>query len=204
MPSHASILTGVYPNNHKATAHEARLSPAVPFVAEMMKKGGYRTGLFSSNGYVSTKWGFDRGWDQTRNFIRESLPNGADYLWKTTKAWLDLPANKGKPTFLYLATVEPHVIYNPKKEFLAKYWDKPYKGPIKPAISGLQLGQIKIGQAEARRHRQGLPGSPVRRRGHPERFLVRCVHRRSEGAEDLRHQRGHHGVRPRRRVLRAR
>jgi choline-sulfatase len=146
MPSHASILTGVYPNNHKATAHEARLSPAVPFVAEIMKKGGYRTGLFSSNGYVSNKWGFDRGWDMTRNFIRESLPNGADYLWKTTKAWLDLPANKGKPTFLYLATVEPHVIYNPKKEFLAKYWDKPYRGPIKPAISGLQLGQIKMGK----------------------------------------------------------
>ena len=94
-----------------------------------MKKGGYRTGLFSSNGYVSNKWGFDRGWDETRNFIRESLPNGADYLWKTTKAWLDLPANKGKPTFLYLATVEPHVIYNPKKEFLAKYWNKPYQGP---------------------------------------------------------------------------
>ncbi len=111
-----------------------------------MKKGGYRTGLFSSNGYVSSKWGFDRGWDETRNFIRESLPNGADYLWKTTKAWLDLPANKGKPTFLYLATVEPHVIYNPKKEFLAKYWDKPYRGPIKPAISGLQLGQIKMGK----------------------------------------------------------
>jgi choline-sulfatase len=146
MPSHASILTGVYPNNHKATAHEARLVPGVPFIAELMKKGGYRTGLFSSNGYVSNKWGFDRGWDMTRNFIRESLPNGADYLWKTTKAWLDLPANKGKPTFLYLATVEPHVIYNPKKEFLAKYWDKPYNGPIKPAKSGLQLGQIKMGK----------------------------------------------------------
>ena len=26
LPSHASILTGVYPSVHKATAHEARLS----------------------------------------------------------------------------------------------------------------------------------------------------------------------------------
>jgi choline-sulfatase len=146
MPSHASILTGVYPTVHKAIAHEARLSTAVPFVAELMKKGGYRTGLFSSNGYVSAKWGFDRGWDETRNFIRESLPNGADYLWKTTKTWMDAPANKSKPLFLYLATVEPHVVYNPKKEFLAKYWNKPYKGPIKPNISGVQLGHIKSGK----------------------------------------------------------
>jgi hypothetical protein len=146
LPSHASILTGVYPTIHKATTHEARLSPRVPFVAEILKRAGYRTGLFSSNGYVSAKWGFDRGWDEIRNFIRENLPNGADYLWKTATRWMDAPANQHKPQFLYLATVEPHVIYNPKKEFLTRYWQKPYGGPIRPSISGVQLGQIKSGQ----------------------------------------------------------
>jgi choline-sulfatase len=146
LPSHASILTGVYPTTHKATAHEARLSPAVPFLAEIFKKGGYRTALFSSNGYVSGKWGFDRGWDEIRNFIRESLPNGADYLWKTASKWMEAPANQKKPQFLYLATIEPHVIYNPKKQFLARYWQKPYKGPIRPNISGVQLGYIKSGK----------------------------------------------------------
>ncbi len=146
LPSHASILTGVYPGVHKATAHEARLNPKVPFIAEIAKKAGYRTGLFSSNGYVSGKWGFDRGWDETRNFIRESLPNGAEYLWKTARTWTEQPAQKTKSQFLYLATVEPHVIYNPKKEFLAKYWNKPYTGPIKPAMTGIQLGSIKSGK----------------------------------------------------------
>ncbi len=144
LPSHASILTGVYPTVHKATAHEARLSRDVHFVAEMMKKAGYRTALFSSNGYVSGKWGFDRGWDVNRNFIRESLPNGADYLWKTAKTWM--AAQAGKPQFLYLATVEPHVVYNPKKEFLDLYWKEPYKGPIRPSMTGIQLGQIKTGK----------------------------------------------------------
>src|SRR6185436_8333238 len=38
LPSHASLLTGVYPTVHKAVAHEARLSKDVPFVAEEMKK----------------------------------------------------------------------------------------------------------------------------------------------------------------------
>jgi arylsulfatase A-like enzyme len=144
LPSHASILTGVYPTVHKATAHEARLSREVPFVAELMKKAGYKTGMFSSNGYVSGKWGFDRGWDENRNFIRESLPNGAEYLWKTAKAWI-MP-NATKSQFVYLATVEPHVIYNPKKQFLAQYWPKPYKGPIKPSMTGIQLGHIKSGK----------------------------------------------------------
>lgn len=146
LPSHASILTGVYPTVHKATAHEAKLSRDVQFAAELMKKAGYRTALFSSNGYISGKWGFDRGWDEVRNFIRESLPNGAEYLWKTAKSWMFSPANKDKPQFVYLATVDPHVIYNPKKEFLERYWKKPYTGPIKPVMTGIQLGHIKSGK----------------------------------------------------------
>jgi arylsulfatase A-like enzyme len=144
LPSHASILTGVYPSVHKAIAHEAKLDPQVPFIAELMKKGGFKTAMFSSNGYVSGKWGFDRGWDLNRNFIRENLPNGADYLWKQAKPWIQ--ANQKKSEFVYLATVEPHVIYNPKKQYLAQYWKKPYKGPIKPALTGLQLGLIKTGK----------------------------------------------------------
>jgi len=144
LPSHASLLTGVYPTVHRATAHEARLSKDVPFVAEEMKKAGFKTAMFSSNGYVSSKWGFDRGWDVNRNFIRESLPNGSVYLWKTAKAWLTPIAAKRE--FAYLATIEPHVAYTPPKEFLAKYWDKPYVGPLKPVQTGVQLGLIKVGK----------------------------------------------------------
>ena len=44
LPSHASLLTGVYPTVHRATAHEAKLSKDVPFVAEDMKKAGFKTG----------------------------------------------------------------------------------------------------------------------------------------------------------------
>ncbi|HEY4185204.1 MAG TPA: sulfatase [Polyangia bacterium] len=144
LPSHASLLTGVYPPVHKATSAESKLSKSVAFIAEDMKKKGFKTAMFSSNGYVSSKWGFDRGWDAYRNFIRENLPNGADYLWKTAKTWV--LQNKKKPEFAYLATVDPHVAYTPKAQFLKKYWDKPYKGPLKPALTGIQLGSIGAGK----------------------------------------------------------
>lgn len=143
LPSQASMLTGVYPNVHKATEHESKISAQVPIAPELFKKGGFRTALFSSNGYVSSKWGFGRGFDENVNFVRENLPNGADNLWATAKKWI-LPG-KAKPQFVYLAVIEPHVIYNPKKEFLLKYWDKPYGGPIKPVLTGIQLGKIKQG-----------------------------------------------------------
>jgi len=143
LPSQASMLTGVYPNVHKATEHESKINPQIPIAPELLKKGGFRTALFSSNGYVSSKWGFGRGFDENVNFIRENLPNGADNLWATAKKWI-VPG-KAKPQFVYLAVIEPHVIYNPKKEFLQKYWDKPYNGPIKPVLTGIQLGKIKQG-----------------------------------------------------------
>jgi arylsulfatase A-like enzyme len=143
LPSQASMLTGVYPNVHKATEAESKISPQSAFAPEIFKKDGFRTALFSSNGYVSSKWGFGRGFDENRNFVRENLPNGADNLWATAKKWI-LPG-KAKPQFVYLAVIEPHVIYNPKKEFLLKYWNKPYSGPIKPVLTGIQLGKIKKG-----------------------------------------------------------
>jgi len=144
LPSQASMLTGVYPNVHKATEHESKINPQLPITAEVLKKAGFHTALFSSNGYVSSKWGFGRGFDENRNFVRENLPNGADSLWATAKKWI-MPG-KAKPQFVYLAVIEPHVIYNPKKEFLKKYWDKPYTGPIKPVLTGIQLGKIKQGK----------------------------------------------------------
>jgi arylsulfatase A-like enzyme len=143
LPSQASMLTGVYPNVHKATEHESKINVQLPIAPEIFKKAGFRTGLFSSNGYVSSKWGFGRGFDENRNFVRENLPNGAENLWATAKKWI-MPG-KAKPQFVYLAVIEPHVIYNPKKEFLKKYWDKPYTGPIKPVLTGIQLGKIKQG-----------------------------------------------------------
>jgi len=144
LPSHASLLTGVYPPVHKAVSAEAKLSKDVAFIAEELKKKGFKTAIFSSNGYVSSKWGFDRGWDQYRNFIRENLPNGADYLWKQAKTWV--LANKKKPEFAYLATVDPHVAYTPRAEFLKKYWQKAYHGKLKPALTGIQLGLVGAGK----------------------------------------------------------
>ncbi len=143
LPSQATMLSGVYPRLHKATAHESKVARDVPFLPELLKKSGFRTALFSANGYISSKWGFDRGFDENRNVIRENLPNNAESLWGMTKKWI--LANKAKPQFVYMAVIEPHVIYNPRKEFLKMYWDKPYNGPIKPVMTGIQLGKIKQG-----------------------------------------------------------
>jgi len=61
LPSHASILTGLYPHDHH-TDGERNLSAGYPTLAEVLREGGYRTAAFSANaGTFSRDRGFGRG-----------------------------------------------------------------------------------------------------------------------------------------------
>ncbi len=51
-PSHASILTGQYPENHGVLVNHQRLSPTVPTLADILREEGYVTGAFTS-GYIT-------------------------------------------------------------------------------------------------------------------------------------------------------
>jgi arylsulfatase A-like enzyme len=146
LPSHTSLLTGTYPVVHKMIDDNARLSPSVALVSERFHAAGFATALFSANGYISDKWGFRRGWDAYRNFIREDLPNSATEVWKAARPWLETQVKLGRRTFMYLATVDPHVAYNPPADFLRRFWPKPYLGPVKPPQTGEQLAAIKLGR----------------------------------------------------------
>jgi hypothetical protein len=144
MPSHASLLTGLQPPTHGAVSPKRKLPESATMIGEQLKKHGFTTAMFSANGYVSDNWGFKQGWDHYRNVIRESLPNTADYLWKITKPWVE--QHKNERLFVYIATVDPHVIYNPKPEFAKLYFKGPYSGPIVPVKTGLQMEGIKTGR----------------------------------------------------------
>jgi arylsulfatase A-like enzyme len=65
--SHATILSGTYPQVHHASELGSSLSPGVPYVPELLHNHGYRSGAFVGsllldprNGFAS---GFDRGFD---------------------------------------------------------------------------------------------------------------------------------------------
>ncbi len=144
LPSHTTLLTGVLPSVHKMFEDKDRLAESLPVAAQVFDRAGFETAIFSSNGYVSDKWGFKKGWTAYKNFIREDLPNSADQVWKAARPWLEGEVKAGRRTFMYLATVDPHVAYNPPERFLKPYWPKPYKGPVIPVKTSEQLYQIKI------------------------------------------------------------
>ena len=147
LPSSASIFTAAYPPAHGVIKESSRLSKDATLLGEAMKHNGFVTGLFSSNGYVSEKWGFARGFDHEFNPIREGTPSKAEHLWPKAQAWLAAQRQEdaSKPVFLYLNTSDPHVPYDPPAEQLALYYEGGEKGRVgrvSPRATGELLHEL--------------------------------------------------------------
>ncbi|WP_255167310.1 sulfatase [Natrononativus amylolyticus] len=77
LPSHASLFSGQYTSEHGAHAGTKRFDPDVPTLAERLASSGYRTVGFSNNTWVSSDFGFDRGFEEFR-VGWQLLSSGAD------------------------------------------------------------------------------------------------------------------------------
>lgn len=141
IPSHASILTSLYPRAHGHENPKTKIKNETILVSEVFKEKGFKTAIFSSNGYVSKKWGFAKGWDMYRNFIRENLPAKTDFLLPRAIKWIE--GNISSPFFIYLTTVDTHVAYYYRKGFTDLYDPEPYKGVVGEFATGYLLEDIK-------------------------------------------------------------
>ncbi len=63
LPTHASLLTGLYPTQCQATSETNHLPEHVTTLAERMSDAGYRTGAIVHNAWVSRERGFAQGFD---------------------------------------------------------------------------------------------------------------------------------------------
>ena len=64
LPSHASMLTGLYPPEHGLRNNgKAALSPGLPTLATELQASGYETGAFVAAFVLDHKFGLQRGFD---------------------------------------------------------------------------------------------------------------------------------------------
>src|SRR5918992_173694 len=63
LPSHASMMTGLYPAGHGVHENARVLSNVHPLVAERLKQAGYRTAAFVSSFVLAQRFGLARGFD---------------------------------------------------------------------------------------------------------------------------------------------
>jgi arylsulfatase A-like enzyme len=143
-PSTATLLTGLYPETHGTKNEKHVLPRTATMISEHLRSLGFATAAFVANGYVSSKFGFQRGWDAWTNYVREGKPNRAQFVMDDAVAWLGRRP-KDRPFFLYVHTIDPHVPYMPPAKYRALYDDQPYDGPVQATGTAKLLEQVKTG-----------------------------------------------------------
>ena len=119
LPSHCSILTGLYPRTHKVLSHGYTLGEEQVTLAELLKENGYKTAAFVSSHVLDDKYGVNQGFDlyfQRYNYgakrIRNLLRNkGEDLLTQAILDWIRLELDE--PYFLWIHWFHPHKPYEP-------------------------------------------------------------------------------------------
>lgn len=140
-PSVASILTSLHPETHRTKTDSAVLPSTALMVSEQYHKHGFQTAMFSANGYVSRKFGFDQGFDYYTNYIRENKSTAAEHVFHDAGNWIE--KHKGKRFFVYIQTIDPHVPYDPPEQYLKMYDDSDYHGQVKPRETPQLLEKAK-------------------------------------------------------------
>lgn len=137
--SHASLFSGLYPSRHGVTP-EGRLKEELTLLPEAIKAAGFKTIARASNGYVSKPYGYEQGWDNFRNELREGYAYDGKSIMKQVIPLLQ--EHKDQPFFLYVGTIDPHATYRKHEGLLERYDNEPYEGRFKTYITGKNLGEI--------------------------------------------------------------
>lgn len=144
-PSQAGIMSGRYPFDNGMEEPKDQRTQDTELIASTIKRVRPEvvTASYSSNGYVSKKFGFDQNWDYMRNMIREGKPNKTEHLLKAMFPVWEQDQVVDKPFFVWFGTIDPHVAYNPRKAFLELYDAMPYQGIVKPHLTANLLLDIR-------------------------------------------------------------
>jgi arylsulfatase A-like enzyme/Flp pilus assembly protein TadD len=139
--SHATILTGTFPQYHGIRNFGDRLPSSVPFLPEILHARGYHTGAFvgsiildPKNGFAS---GFERGFDvydagfhrqKTGERREASMQRRGEVTLGHVLEWLG--QQQGRPFFLWFHLWDAHDPYNPPEPFRSRFPSAPYNGGI--------------------------------------------------------------------------
>jgi arylsulfatase A-like enzyme len=122
-PSVASLMTSLYPGQHRALSVSGRieldngvsyLDPEHVTLAERLKNAGYRTAAFVKNINISSSNRFDQGFNE----FTSQAGHAQELISKASK-WIEEHGKEDK-FFLYLHLIDPHSPYHPPMHYRKK------------------------------------------------------------------------------------
>ncbi|HET7295406.1 MAG TPA: sulfatase [Vicinamibacteria bacterium] len=171
-PSVASLLTSLLPGSHGAVHLRDPLPPQARTLAERLQERGFATAAFVANSVIYEKAsGFERGFDVFKGVHdREGRPSTRALAEDVVSEALDwLHATKGRPAFLYVHTMDPHIPYTPPAPFDALFDPAPTAespgrdpreqeepGPHRDSYVARYDGEVAYGDREFGRFVRGL------------------------------------------------
>ena len=136
LPSHTSMMTGLYPAGHGIHENARTLAPEHPLLSERLQHAGYRTAAFVSSFVLARRFGLGRGFDtyddveSTERSARETTDRAIEYL----------RGGSDKPQLLWVHYFDAHAPYTPPEPFRTRYAKNPYLGEV--AAVDEQLGRL--------------------------------------------------------------
>lgn len=133
--SHASVFSGQYPKTHGTY----RFKLDFDTLAAVLARNGYLTAGVTENGFVSSDFGFDRGFDFYSNGTpprKGHLLGDAKLTFDKAARWLDTYAQVS-PFFLFVHTYEvhsPHFKRDAESARVVDRLDPDYEGPFRPEL----------------------------------------------------------------------
>jgi choline-sulfatase len=138
LPSHSSMMTGLYPGGHGVHENARYLSATVPVVAERLQQAGYRTSAVVSSFVLARRFGLARGFDVYDDSF--GAANERTSRAATDAALADIGLPSDKPRFLWVHYYDAHYPYAPPEPYRTRYARNPYLGEV--AAMDEQLGRL--------------------------------------------------------------
>jgi arylsulfatase A-like enzyme/tetratricopeptide (TPR) repeat protein len=144
-PSHATLLTGLYPPSHGVRDNvRFALDARHPTLASILKERGFRTGAVIGAYPLASGFGFGQGFETFDERLRETpagaqgAERGGDAVAEAALAFL--AADDPRPFFLWAHFYDPHTPYDPPSPYRESYAGRLYAGEV--AYADAQLGRL--------------------------------------------------------------
>lgn len=146
-----SIFTGRRPDSH-GLVHNLGILPAdEETLAELLSSAGYRTRAAVANPKGSSHYDLDQGFDEFVELFREGgdsekmkpVPVSVGEFHPLLERWCAQDRGIEQPVFYYLHILEPHLPYQPPREWLQRYLDPNYTGIYRDGVH-FELMQSRV------------------------------------------------------------
>ena len=135
-PSHASMMTGLYPPRHRVRDTGGfTLAGSYPTLASILQAQGWDTAAFVGAAVLKKRFGLNQGFalyddemPAAGGSTTEAGERGSAVVVDRATRWLT--AQSGRPYLLWVHVYDPHLPYDPPSPFREKYAQNLYDGEV--------------------------------------------------------------------------